>query len=121
MIGSPEEICRVLVAFLQSRRWPLADEKVLQAAIAAELIPICSAAEREVKLSATDVVDFMVDGVAMEIKIKGGKRNIYRQCVRYCGHDAVKALVLATNSHLGFPAAINGKPCFVADLGRGWL
>ena len=118
---SPDQIARNLVAFLQARRWPLSDEKALQAAIAAELAEACFAAEREVRLSATDVVDFMVEGVAVEIKIKGSKRNIYRQCARYCSHERVRALVLATNFKVGMPPERGAKPCYVADLGRGWL
>jgi hypothetical protein len=63
----------------------------------------------------------MVGGVGMEVKIKGSKREMYRQCERYCLHERVSALILATNVATGMPATINGKPVFVALLSRGWL
>lgn len=121
MIPDAGQMARRAVAFLQSRRWPLADEKVLQLRIAAELQDAGFDYEREVRLGPADVVDFMIDAVAIEVKIKGTKRNVYRQCVRYCSHARVGALVLATNYTLGFPPTINGKPCYVANLGRAWL
>lgn len=110
-----------IVALLQSRRLPLADEKELQAAIGDQLMLESLTYQREVRLGPADVVDFMVHDVAIEVKIKGSKRNVYRQCERYCSHARVGALILATNYMLGFPATINGKPCFVANLGRAWL
>lgn len=121
MIPDADQTARRVVAFLQSRRWPLSDEKLLQQAIVDELDSAGFAWEREVRLSATDVVDFMISAVAIEIKIKGSKRNVYRQCARYCSHERVQALVLATNYTLGFPTAIGGKPCYVANLGKAWL
>ena len=77
--------------------------------------------EREVRLAPGDIVDFMIGGVAIEVKIGGRKRSIYDQCERYCEHERVEALVLATSVAMGFPPEIKGKPCYVASLGRGWL
>lgn len=77
---------------------------------------------REVVLGPGDIVDFMIEGgTALEVKLKAPKRAIYRQCVRYCSHPQVKALILATATAMGFPEEINGKPCWVASLGRSWL
>jgi hypothetical protein len=78
-------------------------------------------AHREVRLNATDIVDFMIEDVAIEIKIKGHRREHFRQCERYCQHLEVKALVLATAKSMGLPATINGVPVFTASLSRGWL
>lgn len=120
-MSRPFGLVEQIVLLLRSRRWPLSDEKELQGAIEMEFILEGLGALREVRLGPADVVDFMVHDVAIEVKIKGTKRNVYRQCERYCSHERVGTLILATNFTLGFPPTINGKPCYVAQLGRGWL
>jgi len=106
---------------LTTHQLPLSDEKQLQAAISDVLEAASLDFEREVHLGPRDIVDFMVEGVAIEVKIKGGRRDIYRQLERYCGYDAVTAIVLATNVPMGLPSLICGKPTSIAALGRGWL
>lgn len=77
---------------------------------------------REVVLSDRDRIDFMLEnGVGIEVKIKATKRLIYRQCERYCEHESVHSLILVSGTAMGFPREINGKPCWVASLGSGWL
>lgn len=101
---------------------PLTDEKEAQAALSVAFDNAGIRHKREVRLSGADVVDFMAEGgIAIEVKLKAPKRAIYRQCERYCAHEQVKALVLVTATATGFPTEINGKPCWVASLGRGWL
>jgi hypothetical protein len=114
---TPQEIIR----FIESRRWPISDEKALQAMMAKQFAAAGVAVRREMRLSDQDIVDFMVDHVAIEVKIKGQRREHYRQCERYCMHDQVHALVLATAKMMGLPPTINGKPVFTASLSRGWL
>lgn len=106
---------------LTKHRLPLSDEKILQAEMAAVFEAAGIGFRREVRLGDGDIVDFMVGGCAVEVKIKGGKRSIYRQCERYCGHPEVSELVLATNVPMSLPAEICGKPVAVALLGLGWL
>lgn len=72
-------------------------------------------------LNKSDIIDFFIDGIGIEVKIKGGRKKIYSQCERYCKHDQIKTLILATNRAIGFPNEINGKPCYVVNLGKGWL
>jgi hypothetical protein len=115
------EACRALVRFVESRRWPLSDEKRLQEIFTVELSATGIVAEREVNLGDGDIIDFMAGDVGVEVKIKGTKRGIYRQCERYCLHDRVTALVLVSNVAMGMPASINCKPVFIASLGKGWL
>lgn len=98
-------------------RFSLSSEKALQA----EVHKILPEFQREYRLDEQSVVDLFNDGIAMEIKIKGGAKAIYKQCERYCMIDEVKILVLVTNKSMGFPPEINGKPCYVINLGRGWL
>jgi len=116
-IGGP-----MIVQLLETIPLMLGDEKLLQAETATRLDSAGINYRREVRLSEHDIIDFMIEGgVAIEMKIKGGRHAIYRQCERYCMFDAVRTLVLATNVAMSLPAMINGKPTHVASLGRGWL
>lgn len=115
------EACRALVRFLEGRRFPLSDEKRLQEEIETQLLAGAFAFEREVKLGDGDIIDFVVGRIGLEVKIKGAKREIYRQCERYCAHDQITGLVLASNVAMGLPVEIAGKPVRLASLGKGWL
>jgi hypothetical protein len=110
-----------IVHILTSHRLPLSDEKQLQEAMAVVFSAANLTFQREVRLADGDIVDFMVGVTAVEVKIKGNRRDIYRQIERYCTHAAVAELVLATNVPMSLPAFINGKAVSVAHLGRGWL
>ncbi len=119
---------RRITDLLQRHRLPLSDEKRLQVAMLAVLEADGLTVRREVNLGDGDIVDFLVitevmplRGVAIEVKIKGSRRRIYRQIERYCGHAEVGEIVLATNVAMTLPATIGGKPAFVANLGRAWL
>lgn len=115
---SPPEFVRLI----STTPFVLNDEKAVQAAISLLLDAAGVLHKREVELSEGNVVDFMIEGgLAAEIKLKASKRAIYRQCERYCAHQQVKALVLVSATAMGFPEEINGKPCWTASLGAGWL
>lgn len=106
------------------RKTPLVlkDEKSVQASIETVLNSYGIDHKREVRLSAEDIVDFMLPGgIAVEVKIKGQKRAIFRQCERYCTHEQVRVLVLMTATTMGFPSIIKGKPTYYVSLGRSWL
>ncbi|MGJ4888924.1 hypothetical protein ACQR1Y_12060 [Bradyrhizobium sp. HKCCYLRH3099] len=118
-----------IVNLIEVHRLPLQDEKATQAELARVLDGADELHQREVRLSAADIVDFMLPlvadqyagGIAIELKIKGQRRAIYRQLERYCAHEDVAALILATNVPMGLPDQINGKPVMLARLGRAWL
>jgi hypothetical protein len=98
------------------------DEKRLQAELERLLVANGIPNKREVDLGDGDIIDFMLPGgLGMEVKIKEGKRAIYRQCRRYCSHAQVSELLLVTGTALGFPEVVEGKPCYVVSLGSGWL
>lgn len=110
------------VRFVQRHRFTLVDEKQLQKQIEEALIRSGIQHRREVRLNEKDIPDFMFDGgLVAEVKIKGQRRAIYDQCARYCAHPDVTGLVLVTNVAMGFPSEIEGKPCYVANLSRGWM
>lgn len=111
-----------IVQLIQTRRFTLRDEKALQYEMQKEFEKEGLAFRREVRLSDADIVDFLFEGgIALEVKTKGGKRDIYVQCVRYCASPEVNCLILATNVAIGFPPTIAGKPAAIASLGKGWL
>lgn len=107
--------------FFAMRQFSLVNEKRLQGQIEDELTALGVPFERELDLGGGDVIDFMFGDVGMEVKIKGRRRTIYEQCVRYCKHDRVRELVLATNASMGMPAIVEGKPVSVIYIGRAWL
>lgn len=112
-----QEIIRVLAGC----RFPLSNEKLLQAAIQEEFDAHGVEHSREHRLSAADIPDFLIGRIVVEVKIKGSKRDIYAQVKRYADHDVVDELILATNVPTGMPTEINGKPVHVFNLARAWL
>ncbi|MGJ5163184.1 hypothetical protein [Bradyrhizobium sp. HKCCYLR1051] len=122
------DLATEIVTLLERAPLPLSDEKALQAEMHALLQREGFAVSREVRLDASDIVDFMIfdgdyvlSGLAIEVKIKGQRRAIYRQVERYCGHPRVAGIVLATNVAMALPERIKGVPACVAQLGRAWL
>ncbi len=99
----------------------LSSELELQRQLEKLLKPLGPNFEKEVVLDKKNRVDFMLDGWAIEVKLKGSSRAIYRQCQRYCKFDKVKGLILITNKSHGFPSLMNGKKIFVFPLGHVWL
>jgi hypothetical protein len=112
----------MIVRLIQSNRFPLNDEKRTQVEIGNVLTAANVEFEREFRLSAKDIPDFLVaGGVAVEAKIKGQRRAIFRQLERYTEHECVQGIVLVTSVSMHLPPTINGKPACVASLSVGWL
>jgi hypothetical protein len=109
-----------IISVLQNR-FPLEVEKETQAAIEQKFKDNGIEYSREHKLDQENIPDFFIDGIAIEIKIKGNAKSIYKQCERYCQFQEVKSLILVTNRSMGFPKEINGKPCYFINLGKAWL
>lgn len=111
-----------LVSKLHRTRIDLSNEKVTQQQISSILDAMGAPYQREYRLDQKNIVDFFIDGVAIEVKLnKTAVMNIYRQCERYCAFDAVKQLLLVTNRAMTLPTQINGKHTCIVSLGRGWL
>lgn len=110
-----------LALFVQGRRLPLDNEKATQRALEQALTAAGIAHRREVPLDHGNVIDFLVDGIGVELKLKGSARAIYRQLERYSEHGEVRAILLLTGRAMGLPSTIKGKPAAVASLGRAWL
>lgn len=114
-------IHEVIKAF-SAHQLDFSSEDVLQSQIAQMFTEIGISFQREVRLSAQDRIDFLVeDGLGVEVKIKGSPHAIYRQCKRYCASGQIRTLLLVTGRSMGLPDQINGKDCYVHLLGRSWL
>lgn len=117
---TPTEICRVIAA----GRYDLSNEAAVQAGIDQLLVDAFGreAVRREHRLSPFDRPDFMIGGVAVEVKVRGARPAlIWKQLKRYAAYEAVSAVVLVTNRAMGLPASIDGKPAWYVSLGRAWL
>jgi hypothetical protein len=121
--------CRV-AELLSRARLPLDTEAALQAAIEQLLIDAKLTYAREVKV-AGGRIDFLegytgpcgphTECTGIEVKIKGGKRAIHRQCDAYCGDPRISRLIVVTAISLGLPLIMRGKPVTIIQLGRAWL
>lgn len=113
-----------ILSILNNKRFPLHNEKSLQAAIEMELLRNLPdwMVTREYMLDKNNTIDFLIHGdYGIEVKIKASKMAIYRQCERYCQFDKINSLFLVTNTSMGFPKEINGKDCYIINLGKAWL
>lgn len=109
------------IKIVSSKAFSLDTESQLKIEMESVLVEENIPFKKEYVLDAKNRPDFFIDGFAIEVKIKGSAKSIYRQCERYCSFDEVNGLVLVTNRSMGFPETIFGKPCYVINLGKAWL
>lgn len=113
---TPEEV----IEALSGKRMRCSTERALQDDIESVLRGAGRSFERERWLGAeTGRIDFLAGRTGVEVKVKGGAREIHRQVLRYCGHPAVDAVVLATTKAVSLPPM--PKPVHILDLSRAWL
>jgi hydroxylamine reductase (hybrid-cluster protein) len=111
-----------IIKLLSKYKFPLQDEKETQVLIENVLSEAGIKFKREYKISDKDQPDFLIDsGIVLVVKIKGRPVDILCQCQRYCQHNMVSILILITNKLIGFPSEINGKPCYVINMGKSWM
>jgi hypothetical protein len=104
---------------LRRYRFSYSSERELQDGIARALDAGGFVWHREVRLSAIDVVDFLVDTVAVEVKVSGSPIEIARQLSRYADSPGVAELLLVTRKSqhaLRLPDSLAGKPLVVLSL-----
>lgn len=112
--NSLERLCKVFSSY----RYNFQDEESLQEGMALALTRSGIEFEREVRLDAHNRPDFMIDSVAVEVKIKGTFAQFLRQAARYLELDQVSALILVgTPKWLpAVPATLVGKPIYTVRL-----
>jgi hypothetical protein len=103
---------------LGTYRYSFVTERDLQDGIAQALYQRGVRFDREVRLTAEDRPDFMVDAIAVEVKVDGTISEITRQLHRYAQHKAVRELLLVTSLArlANQPEKLNGKPVAVLSL-----
>lgn len=109
---------RLIQARIGNARFTWANEKQLQDGIAMVLATTGLAVSREHRLSPADVIDFLVESVGVEVKIKGAVAAVQAQLERYAEHECVTELVLVTarTQLTRMPRKLNGKPLTVLPL-----
>jgi hypothetical protein len=116
-----------VMGILRNARLPLEDEKQLQEEMWGLLRSIAGNDFRMLREQtiAGGRIDFVAEHVSgltgIEVKVKGGKREIFRQLCGYCEDGRLAELIVATSLPLALPRFINGKPVAIVDLGRAWL
>ena len=107
----------------KNKKFNLANEKILQKNISLAFDEKNISYKKEVRLDNQNIVDFMIDSLAIEIKIKTklSTLSIYRQLERYCTNDKVKAILLITSKNISIPNMIKGKEVYVLPLSRTQL
>jgi hypothetical protein len=126
--GSEEEegkmtvTVNALVGLVRAAKIDLSSERRAQADVETVLTSAGIAFKREEPLTSSDVVDFMVGGIALELKLRGArKKDVYRQLRRYARHPRVETILLASNTSMGLPPQIEGKDAYFVKLGEAWL
>jgi len=107
-----------LVEAILAQRYQYTCEDELQRAIASVLSDSSIPHVREYRLTEKDRLDFMVEGIVIEVKVDGSTTAVIRQLHRYAQHPEVKEIVLVTDRarHRSIPREMNGKPVTVAYL-----
>ncbi len=112
----------IIVQLIRATRLDLSSEKRAQADLEEALSKAGIPFDREVPLSKTDIIDFMVEGLGIELKVRrDGKKAIYKQLCRYARHPRVGSLLLSSNLSMGLPPVIEGKDAYFVKLGEAWL
>lgn len=110
------QIINKFVSILSEYSINFNDEKDLQNSIFKIMQKHFNNIQKEYPLEPYGVVDFFIEGVAIEVKIKGQKAKIYRQCRDYCKHQEVKNLLLVSTNPLSLPEIIENKRCFTYQI-----
>lgn len=113
-----------LVTLLRRHRFTFASESELQAGIAEVLRTAQIPFEREVTIGARDRIDFLVDGVGVEVKINGSADNLIRQLSRYAQAAVItELLVVSSRCKLtgGLPDSLSGKAITGLSLAEDFL
>ncbi len=100
---------------------PVGQEYALHEMIAAVLKDGGFCLLHEAKIAPRCRIDFLVDGVGIEVKRgKIDKRALRAQCERYLSCDAVEALIVVLDGAVTLPDTLCGKPLRVIGLNKLW-
>jgi hypothetical protein len=113
-----EALLNRIVSALSNSRFRFNSEDELHQGIAQVLAQHQFNAKHEAELTAAERIDFLIDGIGIEIKIDGSRAAVIRQVHRYAQIHEIKALILITSKtrHSDMPETINNKPLRVINL-----
>jgi hypothetical protein len=105
-----------LILLLERLPIRIETEAAMQLSLSDELTRGGVVFEREVRLSPTDRIDFLIGSIGVEMKTKGSFVEVVRQLQRYATHERIRSLVLFTSSPklLKMPKSIGKKRVHVA-------
>jgi hypothetical protein len=106
---------------LKRQRFQLHNEKALQSDIEQVLISNQIQHDREYRFSNESIIDFMVGGTGIEVKISSSAKSVFRQIERYLAFDEIDSLLLVTNKIIVLPRTINNKSVLILNIGIAWL
>jgi hypothetical protein len=112
-----------VTAALRAQRLNFTTEAELQQGIAAALKVAGVIFEREVKLSSTDRIDFLLAyGLGIEVKVDGSISALLRQLHRYAQRPEIARLLVVSSLFRlnNLPAEINGKPVAIHIVSRAF-
>ena len=107
-----------IIKTLEGYEFSYTCEEELQKAIASALTASSIPHQREYRLNERDRLDFKVETIAIEVKVKGSLTETVRQVARYLLAPEIHSLIVVTTkaAHRGLPQNLNGKPIFVLYL-----
>lgn len=116
-----EIIINSIIQKISLCRFNISNEKVLQQQIFTILSIDFPELIREYKLDKESIIDFYLNGIGIEVKIKGSPKSIYRQLERYSNSEKINVLVLLTSKTLGLPQQINNKPIYYYNFNQSFF
>ena len=123
-----EAVAAAIAGELQRVRLPLTTERDMQDCVETWLRANGHPdVIREYRLGGAGRIDFFEPvgvagyGVGIEVKIKGTKRALVDQLVRYADDRAVKALVVVSMVSVVVPELLGDVPIYYVSPGRAWL
>jgi hypothetical protein len=107
-----------IIAAVESHSFDTSTEKYLQEGLAVLFKNLGIPFAREVQLTKTDRIDFLIGNLGVEAKIKGRKTAVLRQLHRYAQHESIHELLLITSrlQLANVPKQLNGKAVHIATL-----
>lgn len=108
-----------VVAAVRHGRYRYTQETQFHLGLEAAMTAAGLAPVPEVRLTARDRIDFLVDRVGVEVKIKGTADALHRQLLRYAASDQLDELLVITTvpQHRSLPPTLNDKPLTVLVIG----
>lgn len=76
----------------------------------------------EVSIGKGNRIDFIVDGIGVEVKKgKPNRNSVLKQLSRYAESDEIDGLILVIERSMDIPEQLNGKECRVVALNKLWF